>query len=162
MSDYTELIDELRVRGRASYTGEGQDFLLGAADAIEALVKERDDMKREMHARELHHFEEEQRSVGFAAQLAKLSRLVGDGAPHWVLRRHISATPADALREHEAALIESLADHLDRHFQDIPAWTDAYREGVRTNEWMVGAARMTMSAIGVIRERARQVREGEA
>ncbi len=66
------------------------------------------------------------------------------------------------VRNHDAALIESLADHLDRHFQDIPAWTDAYRKGVRTDEWMSAAIRMTMSVVGWLRERARQVREGEA
>ena len=66
------------------------------------------------------------------------------------------------VRAHDAALIESLADHLDRHFQDIPSWTDAYRKGVRTDEWMSAAIRMTMSVVGWLRERARQVREGEA
>ena len=99
--------------------------------------------EREMHARELHLFEEEQRSVGFAAQLAKLSRLVGDGAPHWVLRRHISATPADALREHDAELIEGLADtYASGRLTGVFAGRDDY-----TRAWL--------------RERARQVREGD-
>lgn len=39
-------------------------YLIGSlTDALEAAIKERDDAVREMHARELHHFEEEQKSA---------------------------------------------------------------------------------------------------
>lgn len=116
--DPKAIADELREQGAGldAMTFKGMsvegDTMRRAAATIDALVKE-------MHARELHHFEEEQRSVGFAAQLAKLSRLVGDGAPHWVLRRHISAVPADALAEHDARLIEGLAEKWD--WDAVPA-----------------------------------------
>lgn len=110
-------------------------------------------------------FEEEQKSAGLAAVVEKVRDVASE--PRFVngvdreIMDILSAAPADALREHDAALIESLADHLDRRFRDIPAWTEAYREGVRTDEWMTGAVRMTTGAVGWLRERARQVREGD-
>ena len=127
--------------------------------------------EREMHARELHHFEEEQKSAGLAAVIERL-RLVHAGQSRLALSAVFMADVDDDegvqafyrewVRNHDAALIESLADHLDRNFQDIPAWTEAYREGVRTDEWMRGAVRMTTGAVRWLHERARQVREGEA
>ena len=117
-----------------------------AADAIEALVKERDELAAVIEKAKLAPVQRVPNAVGLSGTVADVLR----------------EAPADVLREHDAALIESLADHLDRHFQDIPAWTEAYLEGVRTDEWMGGAVRMTTGAVRWLRERARQVREGEA
>ena len=47
MNDPKAIADELRVRGRASYTGEGQDFLLGVADTIDALMEEIETLRDE-------------------------------------------------------------------------------------------------------------------
>ena len=80
---------------------------------IEALVKERDDLKREMHARELHHFEEEQKSAGLAAVIEKVRFAVNDPKygrdAEWVamnVRGALSTAPADALREHDRVVAE--------------------------------------------------------
>ena len=63
----------------------------------------------------------------------------------------LSAAPADALREHDAALIESLAD--DRG-------VDASED--HDDEWWVGYRQAQREIIHWLTERARQVREGEA
>lgn len=61
----------------------------------------------------------------------------------------VKRAQAEALRE--------AAESLNEKFQDIPAWKEAYREGVRTDEWMQGGVRMTMSAIQVLKDRADQI-----
>jgi len=54
--NYTEIVSDLRrITGGTAVTS----VTARAADVIEALVEERDELKREMHARELHHFESE-------------------------------------------------------------------------------------------------------
>ncbi len=174
--------DELRARAetlRAMFPTDGtawDDARLDAvaADTIDALVKQLSEADRQFTALKVSSGKSDARAVDLAAVVEK----VRGEAEEWQAQSFsesapvpgvgdlflciISTAPTDALAEHDARLIEGLADDLNQHFQDIPAWTDAYREGVRTNEWMAGATRMTMSAIGVIRERARQVREGEA
>ena len=98
--NYTDLIADARVWPR---DGVSKGPLINAlADAIEALVKERDQAirdldagfaesdhlsakyyqrmraaEREMHARELHHFEEEQKSAGLAAVVEKVRGVIG-------------------------------------------------------------------------------------
>ena len=123
-------------------------------DSYNSVVAERDELKREMHARELHHFEEEQKSAELAAvidelrQWAAATRYKVSGNHDTFDTYHegidraqgeveglISEVPADALRAHDAALIDSLAD------EEVPAAVEARR-------WL--------------RDRARQVREGEA
>ena len=88
-----------------------------AADTIDALVKE-------MHARELHHFEEEQNAAGLAAVVEK----VREWSERWPddpkadfqsLLSILSTTPADALAEHDARLIEGLAEKWD--WDAVPA-----------------------------------------
>ncbi len=120
------------------------------ASELADLARERDALAAEVERLKLVHVGQARLAM-LAVYLADVD---GDDGTQAFYREWV--------RAHDAALIESLADYLDRNFQDIPAWTEAYREGVITNEWMVAATRMTMSAIGVIRERARQVREGEA
>jgi hypothetical protein len=76
-------------------------------DALDAAERERDEALREMHARELHHFEEEQKSAELAAVIDALVenslRIEGSPIP-WieidaqVWDRYLSGTPADALR----------------------------------------------------------------
>lgn len=62
--------------------------------------------------------------------------------------------PADALREHDAALIESLADGVD-----LPGSTAA---GYYGSEQVAGYREAERDIEAWLRERARQVREGEA
>ena len=142
------IIDELREAAReAAYERHvvewdkalAEQMLTRAADTINALVKE-------MHARELHHFEEEQKSAELAAVVEKVRGIAN--APYsgssWAdlsttlrhdIKRALSTAPADALAEHDAALIESLA---------VAGYRDAERD---IEAWL--------------RERARQVREGD-
>lgn len=159
---------------------------LGAADAIEAIVKERDrairDLdagfaesdhlsakyyqqmraaERDMHARELHHFEEEQKSAGLAAEVERL-RLVHAGQARLALSAVFMADVDDDegvqefyrewVRNHDAALIESLAD--DRGVDACEDHDD--------DEWWMGYRQAQREIIHWLTERARQVREGEA
>lgn len=71
------------------------------------------------------------------------------------LERDLTVAEAGVKRAQAEALREA-AESLNERFQDIPAWTEVYREGVRTDEWMQGGVRMTMSAIQVLRDRADQ------
>ncbi len=58
------------------------------------------------------------------------------------------------IRRIQAEAIREAAESLNREFQDIPAWREAYEEGVRTTEWMMGGSRMVVSAVGVLNARA--------
>lgn len=90
---------------------------------------------------------------------AAQSRMLGaDISP---LREKITSAVMPVVKRAQAAAIREAADALNEDFQSIPAWTEAYREGVRTDEWMQGGVRMTMSAIGVLRARADRI-ESEA
>lgn len=115
------------------------------------------DAEREMHARELHHFEEEQKSAGLAAVIEKMhsagERLINSRGDEWVeidapeWDQILSTAPADALREHDAALIESLAARApERRVAVGGGWT----------------ALVSSPCADWLRERARQVQEGEA
>ena len=97
------------------------------ADAIEALVKERDELAAVIEKARLAPVHRVPDAVG-------LSGTVSD-----VLRE----APDDVLREHDAALIESLAERAEAEFLR-GSWAV-----VRATPWW-------------LRERARQVREGEA
>ena len=118
--DREALIAEARnwASGREGWNQYEHDLGYRLADALEALVKERDKLAAVIAKAKLAPVQRVPNAVG-------LSGTVSD-----VLRE----APAEALREHDAALIESLADGVD-----LPGWTEAW-----------------------IRERARQVREGEA
>ena len=188
MNEYTELIAELR---------DGADFqdaidpgrIREAADAIEALVKERDewvDRADDAYAYNsdvtdiLEQFRETERerdelklavniqdrmAENYAAvelqrlELAAVVEKVRDVAsePRFVngvdreIMDILSTAAADALREHDAALIESLAD--DRG-------VDASED--HDDEWWVGYRQAQREIIHWLTERARQVREGEA
>lgn len=186
MSDYTDLIDELRSFeqahrvqsrpfasvGRPDHEEQAERYKR-AADTTEALVEERDGLKREMHARELHHFEEEQKSAGLAAVIEKVrearaghpscdvhpgANVVKCGWKNAVLDidTALDAAPADALREHDAALIESLFDEV------IFSWHSSYGLTVWENESHYDEGTPRPKPIkDWLRERARQVREGE-
>lgn len=115
-----------------------EQMLTRAADTIDALVKE-------MHARELHLFEEEQTSAGLAAVVEKVRLMVENEGDKFRpiaarLGSILSSAPADALAEHDAALIESLAEAWD--------WDHIPHAAPRVRFWLS--------------DRARQVREGEA
>lgn len=164
--DYTDLIAALVDPQPADEYRNPIDLFREAAEAIEALVKERDELKHEMHARELHHFEEEQRSAGLAAVIEALvessERLINSHDQEWVeieasaWDRYLNGT-ADALREHDAALIESLFDGV------IYSWHSSYGLTVWDNEAHYDAGTPRPKPIkDWLRDRARQVREGEA
>lgn len=93
-------------------------------ERLEQAERERDDLKREMHARELHHFEEEQKSAGLAAVVEKVRFAVNDPKygrdAEWVamnVRGALSTAPADALREHDRVVAERAWDEAIRHQQ---------------------------------------------
>lgn len=131
-----------------------------AADAIEALVKERDHFRigvQEMLKTirdlgiNLHEAERERDELAAVIDTAKDDLdgawVSADGTPlgEFLLEVHraLSAAPADVLREHDAALIESLAGLAEAEFSE-GSW-----DVVRTTPYW-------------LRARARQVREGEA
>lgn len=172
MSDYADLIADARVWPR---DGVSKGPLINAlADAIEALVKERDELKLAVNIQDRmaeNYAAVELQRLELAAEVERLKLVHVGQARLAMLAVYLADVDDDEgtqafyqewVRAHDAALIESLADYLDRNFQDIPAWSEAYREGVRTDEWMRGAVRMTTGAVRWLRERARQVREGEA
>lgn len=172
MSDYTDLIADAREWPR---DGVNEGPLINAlADAIEALVKERDEQgscwdegmtlpvregecapmppKCELphghggaHRAGRHEWMRRDSYNSVVAERDELRECLA-AAEEGLREAHhaLSAAPADALREHDAALIESLADRY-RSGQLTGAFTG--RDGY-TQAWL--------------RERARQVREGEA
>lgn len=126
-------------------------------DSYNSVVAERDELKREMHARELHHFEEEQKSAELAAEVERL-RLVHAGQSRLALSavfmadvdddEGVQAFRAEWVRNHDAALIESLADAWSE-WETFTA-SDGHRSirqhGLSPNDWL--------------RARAQQIREG--
>lgn len=93
MSDYTDLIADARVWPR---DGVSKGPLINAlADAIEALVKERD---------ELAAVVEKMHSVGERLSNSRGDEWVEIDAPEW--DQVLSAAPADALREHDRLVAE--------------------------------------------------------
>lgn len=71
----------------------------------------------------------------------------------------LTAAVMPLVKRAQAEALREAAESLNEKFQDIPAWTEAYREGVRTDEWMQGGGRMTMSAIQVLRDRADRIEQ---
>ena len=150
--DPKAIADELRARvERGTYSGGGYKYVevgpedaILAADAIEALVKERDDLAAVI---------ENLRGVarGYIDQPGYGDYYIGmESAGEGVLAL-LDEAPTDALREHDAALIESLAD--DRG-------VDASED--HDDEWWVGYRQAQREIVHWLTERARQVREGEA
>lgn len=167
-SDVQTMIHEARILGerewQAHWPGCAQRALSRLADALEALVKERDQAIRDLDDAEKHARMRASESADFERERDELAAVIEDalafcreqhdsirgqfdqtgGAPAEYIGFAnacgdvvgiLSAAPANALREHDAALIESLAE------DEVPAAVEARR-------WL--------------RERARQVREGEA
>lgn len=132
MSDHTDLIAEL---DEGCNDGGDLPSLLGRARAtIEALVKERDELaaviERVQKARADHpscdaHPDADVVKCGWKSAVLDIDTA-------------IDAAPADALREHDAALLQDFANRL---YQDSLAPWPAVERAL---------------------ERARQVREGEA
>lgn len=100
------------------------------ADArVAAAERERADLRREMHDRELHHFEEEQRSAGLAAVIEKIGLWrVTDGS-EGTLRHILSAAPADALAEHDRLVAERTWDECLAEIEENEINTQQAREG---------------------------------
>lgn len=135
--DPKEIADELRGFSEVS-TSARATLMRDAADTIDALV-------REMHARELHHFEVAQDRDALAAVVEKVRGVIGAEigweSPAILIDRiqwALSTAPADALAEHDARLIEGLA-------ADFGVVMHPYEGG--TTAWL--------------RERARLIREGD-
>ena len=89
-----------------------------------------------MHARELHHFEEEQKSAGLAAVVEKVRGVIGAEigweSPAVLIDRiqwALSTAPTDALAEHDRQVAERAWDEgFTRGFyagQAYPDGTDA-------------------------------------
>lgn len=198
-SDVQTLIADARSRAeslRRMFPNDGEIWddarlVERLTDAIEALVKERDQAirdldagfaesdhlsakyyqrmraaEREMHARELHHFEEEQKSAGLAAEVERL-RLVHAGQPRLALSAVFMADVDDDegvqafyrewVRNHDAALIESLAEARIPFSQAVSGSTDPKHVPTMHTRFAIDHVGRSW-----LRERARQVREGEA
>ena len=121
------------------------DRAADAIDALELAVNIQDRMAENYAAVELQRLE-------LAAVIEKVGRIV-DYHPDSTVSFQVSnalAAPADALREHDAALIESLADEWSE-WETFTA-SDGYRSirqhGLSPNDWL--------------RARAQQIREERA
>ena len=137
--DYADLIADARVWPR---DGVSKGPLINAlADAIEALVKERDDLAAVVEkVREV--------STGYIDQPGRGDYYIGMEAAGEGIIEALSTAAADAIREHDAALIESLADEWSE-WETFTA-SDGHRSirqhGLSPNDWL--------------RARAQQIREG--
>ena len=78
-----------------------------------------------------------------------------------VVAEDIAAAVMPLVKRAQAEALREAAEFLNEKFQDIPAWTEAYREGVRTDEWMQGGVGMTVSAIQVLKDRADRIEKEE-
>lgn len=58
----------------------------------------------------------------------------------------------------KAEALEEAAGDIDTHFQDLPSWTESYKAGERSDDWMKGATRMVIDAIQRLRARAAEYR----
>ena len=65
--DIEALITEARSRGWSEAGYASTSMIHSLANALESVATERDAAIKEMHARELHHFEEEQKSAELRA-----------------------------------------------------------------------------------------------
>ena len=132
MNDYTEQDHEALIAEAREWPRDGVNegpLVNALADAIEALVKERDELAAVIYGAQVE------------ADYLTVHGVLGSGAR---VKRILSTAPADALREHDAALIESLADDMEGGFNR----ETLNLERRQIKRWL--------------RERARQVREGEA
>ena len=87
---------------------------------------------------ELHHFEEAQKSAGLAAVVEKLGAVAKECPSITTVDAILSTAPADALAEHDAVLIEGLAE---------------WAEGLPTPD--------VDQVVGALRDHARLIREGD-
>lgn len=161
--DPKAIADELRARAetlRAMFPTDGtawDDARLDAvaADAIDALVKERD-----MRASESEDLERERNEL--TAVVEKVRELhvkrdrpalpdctCGPGLTVCATREALSTASADALAEHDAALIKSLADAWSEWetFTASDGHKSIRQHGLSPDDWL--------------RSRAQQIREGK-
>ena len=149
--DPKAIADELRAcveRGTYSWGGYkyaevGPEDAILAAAAVEALVKERDDLAAVVEkVREV--------STGYIDQPGHGDYYIGMEAAGEGILEALSTAAADAIREHDAALIESLADEWSE-WETFTA-SDGHRSirqhGLSPNDWL--------------RARAQQIREERA
>lgn len=126
--DNASLIKLLREEWRGD---TASDLMADAADRIDALVKERDELSAVVEKmRELHVKR---------GRPALPDCTCGPGLTVCATREALSTAPADALAEHDAALMDSLASEFERAGQYIGL----------------------SFAIIRLRERARLIREGD-
>lgn len=133
--------------------------MLRAADTIDKLAEQLKTADRQFTALKVSSGKSDARAVELAAVVEKVRGVIGAeigwespailiGRIQWAL----STAPADALAEHDAALIESLAD--DRGVDASEDHDD--------DEWWVGYRQAQREIIHWLTKRARQLREGEA
>ena len=72
--------------------------------------------------------------------------------------RWLAETLAAHDREVAAKALEDAADQINREFQNLPPWDEAWRNGYRTDEWMSGGVRMVTDAVNRLRARAAALR----
>lgn len=213
MSDYTDLVADARSRAeslRRMFPNDGETWddarlVERLAEAIEALVKERNSFKRQAE-----HFAdrgnqaeadrdeiqadldaEEDKNARYRTRNDELAAVVENAKSHaygvmaqldsYSWHRHderfvastrasafsayqaLSAAPADALREHDAALIESLAGEAEAERERIAESTPDLFTGLgRERSQKLEEQRELQRRTSWLRERARQVGEGEA
>lgn len=124
-------------------------------DRAEVAEQRAEEAEREMHARELHHFEEEERAAGLAAVIEKvreraesirrdyaaLERHEADNvdrgmslAASLILRDVEASAPADVLRERDAQVrAEAAVQTLRVAAREAEAWRAA--DGMNGGEW---------------------------
>ena len=152
--DPKAIADELREQGAEldaiTFKGvsvEG-DTMRRAADTIDALVKERD-----MRASESEDLERERDELATVVEKVRgvIGAEIGWESPAILIDRiqwALSTAPTDALVEHDAALIESLADAWSEWetFTASDGHNSIRQHGLSPDDWL--------------RARAQQIREG--
>ena len=88
------------------------------------------------------------------AFMAAPGHMTGPGDRHRAYRRWLAAHD----REVAAKALEDAADQINREFQNLPSWDEAWRNGYRTDEWMSGGVRMVTDAVNRLRARAAALR----
>lgn len=144
-------------------------------DALTAVSAERDAAIREMHARELHHFEEEQKSAGLEAVIERVRNYAESIPRHrdrdvnpalsersWLTARDVlyqlEAVPADVLRERDAAVLERLADDMYATLTD----PERVRPRLTNAEVSTDFANDIEWAVQIVRDKAAELRKEQS
>lgn len=160
LNDPKAIADGLRAAASfADWAADGT-LMLRAADTIDALVKENTSLEQRIRSTEQERDALMKERDALSAVVEKVKNLVAEAGrfgeadvDSWVnvyaLKKVLYTAPADALREHDAALIESLADEWSEWetFTASDGHTSIRQHGLSPDDWL--------------RERARLIREGD-